>query len=481
VLCAFFLLLAFHLFLRYAETGRPAFYLAQWVVFVVGFGALELNVVYPGIALAYAAVRRSRKLAWKAAAMVPVSVLYAVIHRMASPENTPGIYRMHWDASILTTFWQDWQWALAASRVGIVRHIPWWFGPAATGALTVGLVGFVFWKSRRGEWLGWFFLAWFAGVVAPLLPLRDHAMDYYLAIPSAGLAMLGAWGVVSAFRHSAAAGAGASALAAVYLWSAIPVDRAVARWYFERGRAVEITTLGVARAHELHPGKLILLNGVGDELFWSGVYDRPFLLFGANEVYLTPGSEKSIWEHPDIGLVGNYVLSTSEARRSLDRGDAVVYQVGGPRLKNVTSYYQEHVAETWTLETPRFVDAGQKVFSDLFNQEWYPIDGAYRWMAQRAGLRIGGPRAGGEKLYVVGYCPAGQLAQGPVRLQVKVSGVPLGAVEVHKSGQFEAALEVPAALVGVEWVELQLEVDRTYRPPGDDRARGLAFGTFTVR
>src|SRR5262249_51572078 len=52
-LCAFFLLLAFYFLLRYIETGEKRFNRAQWGVFLLGFGALELNVVYPALAAAY--------------------------------------------------------------------------------------------------------------------------------------------------------------------------------------------------------------------------------------------------------------------------------------------------------------------------------------------------------------------------------------------------------------------------------------------
>ncbi len=53
VLCGFFLLLAFHFLLRYDGDGRAPLLLFQWVAFLLGFGALELNVVYPAIAAAY--------------------------------------------------------------------------------------------------------------------------------------------------------------------------------------------------------------------------------------------------------------------------------------------------------------------------------------------------------------------------------------------------------------------------------------------
>ena len=49
----FFLLLAFYFLLRYIETGERRYNVWQWVVFLLGFGALELNVVYPALAAGY--------------------------------------------------------------------------------------------------------------------------------------------------------------------------------------------------------------------------------------------------------------------------------------------------------------------------------------------------------------------------------------------------------------------------------------------
>ena len=56
------------------------------------------------------------------------------------------------------------------------------------------------------------------------------------------------------------------------------------------------------------PAKSILLEGVDTDLFWNGVLDRPFRLFGLDHIYLAPGSEKRIEAHPDLGNIGDYIL-----------------------------------------------------------------------------------------------------------------------------------------------------------------------------
>ena len=54
VLSAFFFLLAFYFLLRAIESGRRVFEVAHWAAFVLGLGALEINVVYPALAVIYA-------------------------------------------------------------------------------------------------------------------------------------------------------------------------------------------------------------------------------------------------------------------------------------------------------------------------------------------------------------------------------------------------------------------------------------------
>ena len=50
---------------------------------------------------------------------------------------------------------------------------------------------FIAWRSwRRGDRLPSYGILWFTIVIGPVLPLRDHFMEYYLAVPAIGLALL---------------------------------------------------------------------------------------------------------------------------------------------------------------------------------------------------------------------------------------------------------------------------------------------------
>jgi len=360
--------------------------------------------------------------------------------------------------------------------------LPAWVVPTGTALLSAALLGFAGWKLRQRQWVACFPLAWFVIVIAPVLPLREHVSDYYLTVPLAGLAMLGAWALAEALRGGWPGRITGVALAGIYLASSVPQARAWTHWRYERGREVRKLALGVARASQLHPGKPIVLVGVWDDLFWAGVFDDPFRLFGAREVYLAPGTEAVIHPRAEFGDISDYILPAGVALKALDREQVVVYEVGGERLRNLTALYQVIGSRLWGAEEPRRVHAGNRLLADQLGPGWFDIEGGHRWMSRQATVRLGGPAKPGQKLYLSGYCPAGLLEHGPVRLTVAVDGEPLPPVLLRDPDQrFEMVLPLPDKLVGHPAMAVSLELDRTFTPPGETRRLGLVFGTFRVR
>lgn len=483
ILCAFFLLLAFHFFLRHIETGQVRYYVLQWLVFLLGFGALEMNVVYPALAAAYAICRARRWLRWTIP-LFAVSAAYTLLHYAAAPRVSEGPYAMHFDAALPATLWKYWTHAFGGIRLQHLYEEPLWgnAGVAATWLVSLALLGFLTWKLRQKQWLAGFLILWFLILVAPVLPLRDHFSDYYLTLPTIGLSMLGGWALAAAWKAAWGWRLLGTMLAGLYLATSLPVGRAAVAWSFQRSNATRNLVLGVARAHELHPGKIILLNGVGSDLFWSAVRDRPFRLIGVPDVYLTPGSEDGIQARWKLADLGEYVLPPRAALRALSENRAVVYDASGARLRNITKRYKATAPALREPELARRVDVGQPLFADQLGPGWYEAEGGHRWMPARAVVHLGGPRSGSEKLYVTGYCPAAQVEQGPVRLAVFVDGGLLATVELTEGdARFDFSFPLPGQLAGKDSVEVALQVDRTFVAPGDGRELGVAFGVLAIR
>jgi hypothetical protein len=487
ILCAFFLLAAFHLFVRYTETGRIRDYILQFTVFLLGFGALELNVVYPALAATYAAGCARRYLP-HTLPMFAISACYTIVHRSLAPEKRDAVYTMYYDSSIFRTLGEYIVWALGPTRSDAYsaqwEHTVAW----GTGAVGVAIVGFALYQLWCGEdrcrrWLPIFFLAWFFIVLGPVLPLRDHISEYYLTIPTAGLAALGGWGIASAWKSGWHWRVLSLAAAAVYLLVSIPAARATAKATFELSDSVRRLFFGVERAHRLHPGKTILLADVSNYLFWKGIVDEPFRLVGITDVYLAPGTESKIDAHPELGLVEDYLFPPDLVANAIDRQKVVVYSAAGPILRNITTEYRAVIAARMPSAPARRLDIGNPIFDEQLGTGWYHDEGKFRWMGKRGVLYLGAPRTADEKLHIRAQCDPRQLAAGPFGVEVTANGQLVGRATLRPgSSALDVSWPLPRELVGgADKIVVEIEVERTITPAGDGRELGLAVGSIEIK
>jgi hypothetical protein len=462
ILSAFFLLMAFYLLLLYAETGRRTLWMGQWVAFALGLMALETNVVYPALAAVYALLF-ARKLLKKTIPMFALSALAVWAHTHFAPPLAAGPYAPRVDARVFDTAWTYWIWALGPFRLVSFGWAPGWFAGALTGLITVGAVVLIVWSLRRREYGPLFGLAWFAIVLTPYLALPDHKMDYYLAVPSIGLAMAGAWAVGRLRRFSSVWKIAAALPLAAYIGTSLPASAAIARWTHNRAEKVEALALGVQEIHEAQPGKIILLDGVDTDLFWAGIADLPFRAMEIPSVYLAPGSEARIQAPAD--LLSKYVLPEALARRFLDAGEAVAYRFDGQTLHNATARFREMADSTWREEAPHFVNLGDPVFAAYLGSGWQPAARGYRRMTGAARFTIGPPRGANESLYI------GVFRATPFRMSVTINGSGRP-VELVRQDNGLSEFRVTLPIEATAWKQMEVALSS---------AEPLRFGFAEVR
>lgn len=483
VLCAFFLLLAFYFLLRYTETGERRFRNYQWIVFLLGFGALELNVVYPVLAGAYTLLC-ARKFFRGTLPMLAVSLAYTVAHTIAAPPPLTGVYVMHFGPSVLHTLAVYWTWSIGPAFLEAPRHITRWMLMAGVAVISVSLLAFLALRLRQGyrdrthfdraSLAALFCVAWYPVTLAPMLPLRDHLTEYYPYIPVVGLAWLGGWGLVEAWRRSSGGRAVAVALAILYAAMVLPRTLSASQWNHQVSLRMRDLVEGVARAGELHPGQAILLYGADRDQFWNAVRDRAFPLIGMNRVYLAPDTEQQIVHQTGWDGVEDFILAPGVTGAALDRNQLEVYDVRGAILRNVTTKYAATMRDR---ALPPRIRVADSLTAYLLGPEWYKLDIDHRWMPKRATLRMGAPAGPGKKLYLSGYSPD---ELGPVDVTVSVDGLSLPSQTV-RPGPFEAAFPLPDGVVGKPEMSVAVEVSHTFRPQGDARDLGLSFGIFEIR
>ncbi len=437
ILSAFFFLLAFYFLLRYAESHRQRDWMAQWIAFVLGLSALEINVVYPALAAVYALLF-ARPLLKKVLPMFAVSALAVFVHFHFAPAAASGAYAPAVDARVFSTLSTYWLWALGPMPLG--------FAMVLTAAVCLLIA------RKPAAVLG---LAWFLLPLLPYLTLPEHKMDYYLVVPAIGIALLGAYAVVEA--RSAPLRVLTAACLLAYLGFSLPKSVNAARWEHARGERLENLALGVEEVRQRSPGKIILLEGIDTEFFWSGLADLPFRALAIPHVYLAPAEFESIQASRD--LLSKYVLPPALARHTRDAGTSLLFRFDGQMLHPaILSALPEE-------DEPHFVNIADDVFRDYLGQGWSDGPRDLRFMNGSAAARIGGPRRETDRLYI------GVFDTHDVHLTVTANGVDLPLELAFRNidlSEYRAAL--PAAALDWKWMQVALKSDRP-----------LLFGYLEVR
>jgi len=480
--CSIFMLAGFYLFLRYAETGRRGFYWAQWAAFLLGFGANEINVVYPALAALYA-ILFARRYWLSTLPMFGVSAAYALVHRLAAGAGSGFYYEMDFHPRWLATALLDY-WRILLAVPEYVNFNRWnrWPGDVVVLVLTAALLAFVVSEARQRRFLPLFLLGWFLIVLAPVVPLHNHVTDYYLLIPAVGIVILASQALVRSLELQPTR-ALAVALALLYLIpSSIQAHRNTAT-IFERGEKARMLVQSVAYAKHIHPGKTILLNNVNDELFWAAVYGSPFHIFGWTDVFMTPECIPLIKADPHMGTtIDPFVLPAAAVARALQEGSALVYTVENRKLRNITRTYTAHVQSEPAPPLPQSIDVGASYFQSQLGEGWYGFEGGSRWSRQHAVVYLAGPSAAGQKLTVHGFAPEQQIKAGPLHFALTIDGQkqPVKIID-QTNREFRFDYDLASDLIGRRKIEIAFTIDRTIRVPTDDRDLGLDFGEFSIQ
>ncbi len=485
IACGFFVLLALWFLLRHIETNRGRDLAAMWVAFLLGLGALEMTVVFPVMAAVYT-LTCARPYFKKTLPLFGASAWFAVLHFVFAPNRAGNLYTMYFGPAIFSTLKRYWKEALQPEDFTLLTGLPHAVGSTGVVLFTVALLGYAGYQAVRRNFVPLVFLSWFAILLLPVLPLREHFSTYYLGLPLIGLAMLAADGVATAWRAGPAWRVAAVALLGYFLLeSPFVAWKATKLWALGSWEIHSMVT-GVAEAHDVHPTSDILLKDVDDALFWGAIFDRCFLVLGLKNVYLAPGSDLQITPHPEMGDVASFIMPDALLRRARSQGRLAVY-VWNPKQRSLEDITENYVpsepapgakASVSAVEGAR-VDVGDRDNADRLSDQWYAIDQGFRWIGKRASVRVNAG-TGSRKLHISGYCPAAAVKNGAVNMTVSVDGVSFPAVTLRK-GDVPFELEFPLQLDKPKEVVVTVELDHTFRFPPDVRDLGVTFGTFEIQ
>ncbi|MCC6540574.1 MAG: hypothetical protein IT162_23705 [Bryobacterales bacterium] len=325
------------------------------------------------------------------------------------------------------------------------------------------------WRERLVR----FGVAWFAIAVSVYLVVPNHISAYYLVAPAIGLAIS-----LAAALHAAPRWAAALLLG---VW--LPAQWEYAWRYTSEARrrstAWEAITTGTREvARRLPHGSAIYLEGLGEELFFSGFTDSPFRLVGLHTVRITPREAASIETRGRIPSLDLYTAPRAIVRRSALAGRAAVLRLDNGRLVDITPRYL-HETSGAPEATPTRIDLGDPTYAYLLGSGWHGLENGFRWTSRRAHATVGAPPQAHE-VVVRGFCAPVQLAGGPIHLSMRAGGAAQCEPVTSCSGPFEFKLPLPGA-PPAGTMSVELSVDRALPVPPDRRELGLAIQWIEVR
>jgi hypothetical protein len=482
-LCPLFLLSALALFMHYVETGKRKFWWWQLVVFSLGFGALEINVVYPVLAGAYAIFvaprEKRRSLVTGLSPLFAISVVYFFWHRALAPLPAIGPYIVRLDGRVFRALLMYGKWSLLPVDWTAFGHSAalgkWilWIGVAGIAALLIS-------ETVRRRATIWFFVVWYLATLAPVLVLPEHHSDYYLTIPLIGLGMLVGFGVTCGAREAGRLRWLALVPVFAYLCGMVPISQAASHWSLEKTGPVRALVLGTQAAREKHPGKTILLNGITAGLYEDSMGQGALAPFGIDNVYLTPESAAAIGGGQDMADLETTVLDPDTTNHAIQKDEVVIYSVAGDHLRNITEAYELSAPNGSSDRLPGRIDIGNPLYSWLLGLGWLAPESGIRWMTGHAAVYLRGPDSAGSKLELDGFFPAEQLKRVPRVLKVSVDGIPAGEIEIHDpESSFHRLIVLPPSVTGKDSIEIELEASPVDSRGGQEY--GMVFGKIAVR
>ncbi|HYO82240.1 MAG TPA: hypothetical protein VES20_12615 [Bryobacteraceae bacterium] len=477
ILCSAFLLGAFFLWIRFCDTGRRRLYASQLAVFVLGLGALEINVVYPALAAVWAFCRDRRYLIFTLP-LFAISAVYTLLHRAMAPPQRNEIYRMFFDLRLFHTLGTYLWWTVSSDRIAHGRRVLEWPFVVAGVVSAAAVIAALVWAVRRKPHVAIVAVGWFCITLAPVLPLRNHISDYYLTIPLIGLALLGSWAFVNAWES----GRVVLRVAAVFalLCYALPgawTGYVMSRDYYLISNRVRTFLGSVASAHRLFPDKGHVIRNMDSDLFWACWWDNPFRLFGLTRIWVDAGSEPGIAPFHEEGSLSRFFLPKRLALEGLRREDLVAWELlPDGRLRNVSTAYALTL-QLQRLPLSGYLDLRTAASAAQLGDGWYEREPTHRWMSGRAVVHLRGPVSAPGELVLRGRAPQA------LTLAVEIAGRAFPPSRISTDNlSFELRYPVPAELTGQFSMPVTLSVDRTVRPHGSEqRDLGLAFGTVEVR
>jgi hypothetical protein len=323
-----------------------------------------------------------------------------------------------------------------------------------------------------------FGLVWFTVVLAPVLPLRGHVSYYYLALPSIGLAWILAAGLAEARRRGVAAMAAALAVTGMFAWNAGRAHRMTAEWRYQRGLEARHLYFALERAAALHPGHVVVLTEIGNDLFWAAVFDARLLF--RQRICLDPRAAENIHAPEGFESYSEAICSPNEIAAAAMDGRLTAYRWADRRLIACTRLYKHRLPRQWLDAPPLRIETASRFAARWLGSGWHQAEAGGRWTSLRAEATLAAPSRTGQELILQLHRPP-EPGMAPARLTIRLDGTDAARFELTpRQATFDLSVPLPPPS-GRPSLRVELLVDRPFAAAGDARQLGVVVSRLEVR
>ncbi len=333
VLIAFVVLAAFAARLKGWHKVEAALYL-------LGFGVLEIIVMYPALVLLHALTDSTARARWRDALwMAAPAGIFTALHLWVIPKTDAEVYRRIVDSRLPATLWQYIEWTVGPSQMQVRNAARIEQGLMATWIIATALALFAIVRLTKRDLRPLLFLGWFLLWLAPVLPLPNHISDYYLTVPGIGLAWLAGWALVAAWRSNWIFRVPATALALIYLAGSVAEVDAVTKWFFNLTSKGRVLARGMEATAEAYPGKAILLTRVDPEIFLHTAAGGADRTIGLEKLWLAPDQD-AVLDSNRLPNLQRFRVAPDVLFEALKNDQVRVLEAEGPVARDITARYR---------------------------------------------------------------------------------------------------------------------------------------------
>ncbi len=415
-----------------------------WTIYLLGFGVLETNVGLPAILGVYCLFFERPRLKETLLFWIPAFIFIVLRMLVFRNPNAGSEYQLLVAPADL--------WFTLQSYLEWVS-LPWILG---------WMLAYSVWRAFRKDFSTFFALSLFLLLMAPILPLRNHISQYYLAAPGLGF---GLWLACCfenlrrpdiPFRETQWVAIPFILTIGFFHLQEIPEPRKhTLNWFRNTFKEIRLTMVDLQELRN-HDSKAVFVQGIAPESFLLSVMTDFSGKLSTRRVFYFADPEQPIPASRKNGLKDR-LASASLIQALSEEKDVHFFEIRNDQWIRLNQLDQR-IAHSHLPEYSSFVKPGEPGYRLHLTGSWYPPEeNGLRAIHQKSGVFLYAQSLQSGTLNIDGYCSGGYFRAGNAGMNILVNQKTIGTIYCSgPDSSFETSLQLPQDFHGQEKIHVEV-------------------------